>query len=184
MKSPAETKVISKSYLSGLIVKCGFLFTAGLILTGVILFFSAQQPLGPSYQESFTRLAQLKQEMLYKSILIYLVIMLVVMAGVVFITVHYSHRVVGPMIGLKRILGLIKNGDLTTPAVLRTKDAIKPMADALNDLMDSYKKTLKDLRSDVGELQSMTTKEINQPQCAVIRKKIHSITGTLANLKL
>lgn len=138
-QTAANTQVISKSYLSGLIVKCGLFFASGLLLTGIILYFSAHQPLGPTYQESFARLSQLKQEMMVKSITIYFLLTTLILVGVIFITILYSHRVVGPLIGIKRVVKAVTDGDLTQPVRLRQKDAIKPMAEALNALIDSYK---------------------------------------------
>ncbi len=184
MENPAETEVIAKSYLSGLIIKCGLFFTAGLILTSIILFFCTNQPLGPSYQETFTRLAQLKQEVLYKSILIYFVTMCLVVAGVIFITLIYSHRVVGPMIGLTRILRLIQQGDLTTPAALRSKDAIKPMAESINDMVASHKKILVNLRKNTAELKSITTNSGNKSHDKAIKEKTQSLAAILNGLKL
>ena len=139
MQQTATTQVISKSYLSGLFLKCGLFFTGGLLLTGIILYFSAHQPLGPTYQESFTRLAQLKEEMLIKSIITYCLITALILAGVIFITVIYSHRVVGPLVGIKRVAKAVADGDLTQSIHIRRKDAIQPMAEALNALICSYK---------------------------------------------
>jgi len=155
MDEPAKTDVIPKSYLTGLIVKCGLFFTSGLILTGIMLYFSAHQPLGPSYLESFTRLSQLKQEMFFKSIAIYSTLMILVTTGVVFITITYSHRVVGPLVGLKRIIAAMSKGDLTKPAILRSNDAIKPVADSLNDCMGTYRTILANIAIKTEEMRNI-----------------------------
>ena len=184
MKGPAETQVISKSYLSGLIIQCGLFFTIGLILTGIILYFSAHQPLGPTYQDSFSRLSQLKEEMLHKSIAIYATLMVIVMAGVIFTTVIYSHRVVGPMIGLKRILGLLLSGDLTTPAVLRTKDAIKPMANAINDMIGTYKTRVSSIASNANEIRDLSNQAYSKEQLDSIAEKAANISHIIKTIKL
>jgi len=139
--------------MTGLIVKCGLLFTAGLVITGIVLYLTSHQPLGPSYQESFARLAQLKREMLTKSIVIYLVLTAIIMAGVICVTMLYSHRVVGPLVGLRRVISAINGGDLTAKAVLREKDAIKPMADAINDMVTAYRQRVAGLDSAVQEMK-------------------------------
>lgn len=183
MKKPAEIQVISKSYLAGLIIKSSLFFCVGLLLTGVVLYFSAHQPLGPSYQESFSRLSQLKQEMLYKSIVIYTTLMLVIMAGVTFTTVMYSHRVVGPMIGLKRVLGLIISGDLTTPAVLRTKDAIKPTATALNDMMSNYQHIVETISTTTSEMKKISSLPETPENLNLISEKSTEISQAINQLK-
>ncbi len=157
MSQDKGSKVISTSYMTGLIVKCGLLFTAGIVATGIILYLSSHQPLGPTYQESFARLAQLKHEMLTKSIVIYCVLTAVIMAGVVCISILYSHRVVGPLVGLRRVIAAINKGDLTTRAVLREKDAITPMADAINDMLNQYRNRVNRLDEAVAEVKTALT---------------------------
>lgn len=183
-QTAANTQVISKSYLSGLFLKCGLFFTVGLLLTGIILYFSAHQPLGPSYQESFTRLAQLKEEMMVKSIVIYCLITALVLAGVIFITVIYSHRVVGPLVGIKRVVRAVANGDLTQSARLRQKDAIKPMAEALNALIDSYKIKIQRVDQQTKILQDMLDHPGDPAQSAEIITQAKAIKDILAPLQL
>lgn len=180
----ATTQVISRSYLNGLILKCGLFFAGGLLLTGIILYFSAHQPLGPSYQESFTRLAQLKKEMLIKSIIIYCLITALILAGVIFITLIYSHRVVGPLVGIKRVLKAISAGDLSQPARMRQKDAIKPMAEALNALIDSCKTKIQLIDQQAKMLQDILDHPGDPAQPAEIVAHAKAIKDTLASLKL
>lgn len=180
----ADTQVISKSYLSGLFLKSGLFFAGGLLLTGIILYFSTQQPLGPSYQESFARLAQLKEEMLTKSIITYCLITSMILAGVIFITVIYSHRVVGPLVGIKRAIHAIANGDLTQSVRLRQKDAIKPMAEALNNLTASYKTKLQQMAQQAETLQQMLEHPGDPAQSAEIAAQAKAIKDICSTLHL
>ncbi len=150
-----EHQIIAKSYRNGLIIKCGLFFTIGLILTAVILYLSAQQPLGPSYQQSFARLAHLKHEMLIKSIIIYSILSLLIISGVIFITVIYSHRVVGPLVGLRRIIRAMAAGDLTMAAHFREKDAIITIADAINELRDSCRARILSISRETDEIEKL-----------------------------
>jgi len=177
-------QVISQSQISGLIIKCGLFFTVGLILTGVVLYFSAHQPLGPSYQESFTRLSQLKQEMLLKSLVIYCILVALITAGVVFVTILYSHRVVGPMVGLKRILGQVSAKNLSQSASLREKDAIKPMADALNEMIDTYKKKIVEMEKTVNEMENTLDALDETDRVKKVSAQSSDLEGILKTLQL
>jgi len=183
-QTAATTQVIDKSYLSGLLLKCGLFFSGGLILTGVILYFSAHQPLGPSYQESFSRLAQLKEEMLIKSIIIYCLVTALALAGIVFVTVLYSHRVVGPLVGMKRVVKAIAGGDFTQAVHIRQKDAIQPMATALNTMIDTYKTKLRFIDQQTKLLQEKMDLPGDGPQAAEINETAHTIKDALASLHL
>jgi methyl-accepting chemotaxis protein len=184
MKGPVDKQVIPKSYLRGFVIRGSFLFTAGLILISTILYYSSQQTFGPSYQGSFVRLAQLQHEMLYKSMLIYFAVMLVVSVGVAFITMVYSHRVVGPLIAFKRVIGLIALGDLTDQVVLRSHDVIKPAAESFNCMIGSYRNILDDLRNKTRELGNMTTGDDALLSDDEIKKRIRSIADILEKIKL
>ena len=184
MRGPASIQVISRAYITSLIVKCGLLFTGGLILTGIILYYTSQQPLGPSYQETFTRLSQLKQEMLIKSIITYVSLTLLIVAGVIFITVLYSHRVVGPLVSLKRTTQEIASGNLAQPARLRESDAIQPMATALNAMRDAYKQRIDLAAQQCEAMQTLLTDASETEQFNAIAEKARGIKGILFPLKL
>nr|MBF0221216.1 HAMP domain-containing protein [Desulfobulbaceae bacterium] len=184
MKDPGSIQVISKSYLSGLIIKCGLFFAGGLVLTGIILYFSAHQPLGPSYQESFARLAQLKQEMLIKSITTYFTLTVLILTGVIFITVLYSHRVVGPLVGLSRTVKEIASGNLAQPAKLREKDAIQPMAEALNAMREAHSEKINLASKQCEAMYKILSDSQNTDKRSAIAEKAKGIKGILFPLKL
>lgn len=183
-QNSANTQVISKSYLSGLFLKCGLFFAAGLLLTVIMFYLSAHHPLGPSYQECFTRLAQLKAELLVKSIVIYCVITAFVLAGIIFITVIYSHRVVGPLVGMKRVVKAVAAGDLTQAVHIRQKDAIQPMAEALNTLIESYKTKLRIVEQQANILQDRLDHPGDYPRPSEIIDPAKTIKDIFATLQL
>lgn len=178
------TQVVSKAYMTRFIVKCGVLFTAGLLLTGILLFFSAHQPLGLTYQESFSRLAQLRHEMLLKSMLIYCILMVLIIAGVTFFSVLYSHRVVGPTVGLLRIIKLLAVGDFTSFAHLRTKDAIKPMADTLNTMITTYREKIAALQTNSRNMQRLVSETDSADLPGALRQELKAIDSTISTLNL
>lgn len=177
-------QVVSKAYITGFIVKCGLLFAAGLLLTGVILFFSAYQPLGLSYQESFSHLSRLKHEMLLKSILIYCLLMVLIIVGVTFVSVLYSHRVVGPMVGLLRVVKLLAAGDFTNFVHLRTKDAIKPMADTMNTMITTYREKIQVLQVHTQNMQRLVNQADSAELPAAMRQEVKAIDSIISTLKL
>ena len=180
----ATTHVIPRSYLSGLFLRCGLFFACGLLLTGIILYFSAHQPLGPSYEESFVRLAQLKREMLIKSIIIYTLLLALIVAGVIFTATIYSHRVVGPLVGIKRVIQAVAGGDLNQAARLRPDDAIKPMAHALNTMIESYRTKMTLMDQQAKALQEILEQPGEPLPAAELVARARAIKETLGPLQL
>ena len=152
MISDGPPRGISVSYLRNLIIKCSLIFIGGILLTTVVFFLTVHQPPASSYQESFRVLSQLKQEILAKSIIIYAFAVILIVAGIVFITLMYSHRVVGPMRRISSIAGKISDGDFSETITLRGKDAIQPLADELNDFIAEYRGKVTALKSQVEDL--------------------------------
>ena len=148
-----QPQVISVSYLRNLIIKCSLIFTVGILLTTVIFFFSVHQQPGSSYQDTFRILSQAKEEILAKSVVIYAFAFVIIISGIGIITLLYSHRVVGPLRRISRVVEKISAGDFSEEITLRRNDAIQPLADELNDFMASYRQTLAELTVKVGEIR-------------------------------
>ncbi len=147
--------VMSRSYVFNLVAKCALLFTLGIILTTVVLYFSVYQQLGPSYQESFRILSEFKKEILYKSIASYAFTLIVILLGIMIITLLYSHRVVGPMYRLSMFVKRVTDGDLSETAVLRRNDAVQPLADELNVLIVNYRQLINELQEQTAQLKKL-----------------------------
>ncbi len=145
--------VVDRSYLRGIITKCAIIFTAGLILTSVILYLSAHQQLGSSYGEGFRTLTQFKQDMLARSIMLYAAVFIWILVGIIVITLLYSHRVVGPTVRLGHSFKKIADGDFSEAVVLRKNDAIAPLADELNNLITEYRRRIDTLREKASKLR-------------------------------
>jgi len=153
MMKAGQPQVISVSYLRNLIIKCSLIFTVGILLTTVIFFFSVHQQPGTSYQDTFRILSQAKEEILAKSVIIYAFAFVIIVSGIAIITLLYSHRVVGPLRRISRVVEKISAGDFTEEITLRRNDAIQPLADELNDIMASYRQTLAELTVKVREIR-------------------------------
>ncbi len=104
-------------------------------------------------------LSLLKREVLVKSIIIYTFTLVLIVLGIVVITLLYSHRVVGPIYRLNQFMKKIVGADLSENVFLRKKDAIHPIADEINTLLDSYRIRLKNLEKKSNALRRITSQE-------------------------
>ena len=67
---------------------------------------------------------------------------LLLLAPVVFyISILFSHRIVGPLPKIYDILRKVGQGDLDHKVVLRKNDELRDLAQAVNDMIDGLKKT-------------------------------------------
>ncbi len=83
MVKSSRVSVIPGSYLWNLVLKCLLIFTGALALMAVAFYLTNQQDIGPTYGEGFRMLNQLREDIFYKSVLIYGVIVLLMLAGII-----------------------------------------------------------------------------------------------------
>lgn len=181
---------ISKSYLQGLIVKCSLIFISGILLTFLIFYFSTLHTYGSSYEESFKLLSQLRQELLIKSAILYAAASLLIIAGIIFITLLYSHRISGPMYRLGLFARRISAGDFSEQVFLRGKDEVQPLAVQLNALINRYRDIIAELRLKQKDLAGLCTKagEKQGEALAETRRelagKVKELEGLVENIRL
>ncbi len=190
MTNAGQPRVIAVSYLRNLIIKCSLLFTVGILLTTVIFYFSVHQQPGASYEETFRILLQAKEEILTKSVIIYTFAFVIILTGIVIITLLYSHRVVGPMRRISRVAEKISAGDFSETITLRRNDAIQPLADELNDLIEAYRKTLSELILRVDEIKEESARAgaagVGEGKGSTdrIAGKIKELEGLVGNIRV
>lgn len=144
---------IPGSYRRNVVFKSILIFIAGLVLTTLILYLVVRQPIGPTYGEGFRMLAQLQQDIFYKSAIIYSATVLVIVCGIIFLTLIYSHRVAGPVYRLSSFTRLLGDGDFSSNVHIRQKDVIHPLADEMNTMVSQYRQTLNNVDKEVKALE-------------------------------
>jgi nitrogen fixation/metabolism regulation signal transduction histidine kinase len=186
-------EIISKSFPYKLALKSILIITAGAIITGAVFYFAIYEEFGPSYKESLELISNLKQNLLYKTIIIYLATSFFLL-GIAFMTLIYSHRVAGPIYRLGLTARTIADGFLRLQVHLREKDVVHPLADSLNNVTRNYSEIVEQLGKEFKELKDISTK-INgltvsgrskevQKAVGAASEKVEDINTILSNIKL
>ncbi|MBI4685663.1 MAG: methyl-accepting chemotaxis protein [Nitrospirae bacterium] len=144
---------VTTAYSYRLAFKCIVIIIFGAVLTAFFLYAFLQKEIGSSYAESYNAIARLREELLYKSAIIYLTTALVQIAGIIIISLLYSHRVAGPLYKFGIFARKIASGDLSGAVRLRRHDAVHPMADDLNGITARYKEILGRLEAKTREMR-------------------------------
>ena len=150
-------EIISRSFPYKLALKSLLIITAGAIMTVAVFYLAIYEEFGPSYKESLELIAKLKQELLYKTIMVYSATSFFLI-GVAVMTLLYSHRVAGPIYRLGLTAKIIAEGDLRVKVHLREKDVIHPLADALNDITRNYSEIIQQLERRIHALKEISQK--------------------------
>lgn len=176
-------QVIDRSYLPNVVLKCALIFIAGLFVTAGILYLIIQQPIGPTYGEAFKMLAQLQQDIFYKSVVIYTSTVLVMLAGIIVITLLYSHRVVGPVYRLGLFMSKVREGEINSQVFLRQTDVIHPLAHEVNIMMEEYSQTLQSINQELQQLEKhFDTLQAGQEASEETLKEIGERAGEISRI--
>jgi len=66
-------------------------------------------------------------------------ILLLAIPFILYFSLRFSHRIVGPLPKMYRLLRDVGKGDLEQYLVLRKKDELKELADSINDMIESLR---------------------------------------------
>ena len=144
---------IPGSYRRNMVFKSILVFIAGIILSSISLYLAIRQPIGPTYGEGFRMLAQLQQDIFSKSAVIYAITVLVILFGIIFLTLIYSHRIAGPVYRLSCFAKSLSDGDFSSNVHIRQNDAIHSLAGEMNNMVENYRDTLKIMQGEIKDLE-------------------------------
>ena len=127
------------------------------MLTACILYFSLPRGGGASYAESYKTISSLRQAIIYKALVIYATTSFFIIAGVLVISLLYSHKIAGPLHRMGMFARKAAEGDFTDTVRLREHDLLHPMAKDLNAIASAYKNTLLQVEIEINEIKNILT---------------------------
>ena len=133
------SEVIKKGHSLQLVLKSLIIIFLMAAVTVFILYFSLGREMTErSYGESYRIIASLRDEILNKSVLIYVSTFAIIAIGIAVLTLLYSHRVAGPLFRLEMFSRKIASGDFTELVRFRKGDLIHPLAEDFNTIISMY----------------------------------------------
>ncbi|MDP2167019.1 MAG: HAMP domain-containing protein [Thermodesulfovibrionales bacterium] len=147
-------KAIKTTFTVNLSLRIVVLMAAATAVSGVVFYsLASQSGLAASYGSVISNASVYKAEILKKSIFIYALFTMPMLAGVVFLSVLYSHRVAGPLQRVKKVSRDIAEGKLDVKVRFRQNDIIHPLAESINRMAESYNMRYSRLRGSVERMQ-------------------------------
>jgi methyl-accepting chemotaxis protein len=175
--------------MRSVLLTCALIFIAGILLTGGVFYLIIHRPIGPTYGEAFNMLNRLQEEILYKSVVIYACTVFAILAGIVAMTLLYSHRVAGPVFRLSQFVRGIRGGKAANPVSIRQKDVIHPLAHEVNAMGDWYRQQVVGIKQELARIEKCTERireeeEVADEALKIIGDSAGKIFGITSKLKL
>jgi methyl-accepting chemotaxis protein len=127
------------------------LLAAGAILAlPMVYFFKATSFLLQGHSEELQELIRNQRRVFWITAVLDLVAL---MAASFLLSIRRSHRVVGPMINLRRRMAELGEGRFDTRVQLRADDALQPLADAFNEMAAKLEARDTSLRGRIQKLE-------------------------------
>jgi len=189
-KSTPSLRTIPRSYLNGFVLKNALLFACVAVLAAAVFsIFSPEQ--GTSYAESYNLIAGLNSDLINRSLTLFFFTMLLMIAGIIIISIAYSHRVAGPLHKLGIHTKNIASGKFAESVRLRSDDVIHALADDMNDLSGRYRDLLvqvevktRQLEDSLDDLGRSYPPHNDAGWAGTIPERIDEIRELLAQIRL
>jgi methyl-accepting chemotaxis protein len=189
-RSTPSLRTIPRSYLNSFVRKNALLFACGAFLAAAAfdLFYPEQ---GTTYAESYNLIAELNSDLINRSLTLFSFTMLLMIAGIIIVSIAYSHRVAGPLHKLGIHTKKIASGKFTESVRLRSDDVVHALADDMNELSGRFRdllvqvevktQLLENSLDDLGQSDSPRT-DTGWP--ATIPERIDELRELLAQIRL
>jgi len=189
-RSTHSLRTIPRSYLNGFVRKNALLFACGAFLAAAALYlFYPEQ--GATYAESYTLLAELNSDLINRSLTVFSFTMLLMIAGIIIISIAYSHRVAGPLHKLGIHTKKIASGKFTESVRLRSDDVVHALADDMNDLSVRFRGLLvrveiktRQLEDSLDDLGQSDPRRNDTGLAGTISERIDELGELLAQIRL
>lgn len=168
-----------------LLFKMILLVLASVSLAGTVLFVLSLTPIAPSYVEAIFSVNSYKMELLRKSLYIHSIFTALMLAGVIVLSLVYSHRVAGPLYRIRIVARTMAAGRLDEPFTIRSKDVVHSLADIMNEISQKYGQKHQKLSGELDVLHEGLVKLCDSAKAGkgdAVRENIDTLKSTAQSI--
>lgn len=178
--------VITKGYLTRLVLLALAVFIAGTALSAVFIYLDLHRPLGSHYSAILSTVTEIKETLIIRTLKINAIFCSMIFAGTVVLGIIYTHRIAGPLYRIRQYAKEVGMGRLDADIKFRRKDAIHVFAESLNDMTQSYKDRVTMLASGIRQLKAAVAEHRSLMEkgedTAIVRQKIFELDREINEL--
>ena len=133
-KNRRRNYFIDKSFQSKFIIKFCILLLIASILTGICTYYFNQQTATVAFENLRVVVKSTSDFILPAILWILIIVTMLVSLATIAVTLFASHKIAGPLYKLNMELEKIKNGDLSSPIRIRSKDQLQVLAQRFEEV--------------------------------------------------
>jgi methyl-accepting chemotaxis protein len=154
MKNKRKKYFVNKKFQTEFIVKFCFLLTLGAVISGGIIYLMSRSTLTTTFVNSRLVIKSTADFILPTVFLSGAVTVVLISLATIAIALFLTHRIVGPLYRLERVVDLVAAGDLTVCFHLRKKDEMKTLAANFKKMTEGLNESIGTMKSIAGRLKT------------------------------
>ncbi len=186
--------VINKRFKVRFIALILLTLILALAISAVTFYSYTNKALGETYAQKINTIVNFKTTVIKDTLLIFIPPAIIAAVFAIIAIVLYTHKIVGPLVRIKAVTRQISEGNLDSLIKFREKDAIQPLANALNKVSSNYNERLSALSNILDEMSKKAQEmhhalETKDSETAEARRKelghkAEEINNILSKIKL
>ena len=144
--------IVNTSLRTKLIIAIILILAFAALSSVTFFYYYTDRELGETYALKIFTLPQFKAIIVRNSLYIYTLFALIATVGITAIVILHTHRIVGPLVRMKRLMGRMSEGDFEEAVRFREDDLVHPLADALQNAATKYKGRYSVIRESIHEM--------------------------------
>lgn len=187
-------KVINRRFKIRFIAVIVLILIVAFSISAAFFYFYTNKELGETYTQKIYAITQFKTIVIKDTLFIFIPPVIVAIIFIVITIILYTHRIVGPLVRIRTVTRELSEGNFDIVVNFREKDAIRALADSLNNAALKYKERysrlgslLEEISKDTDEMYQFIEKgdaEAIEDKRKRILKKTEEIKNMLSEIKL
>lgn len=164
---------IDKKFQSVFIIKFCALVIVGALISGAIVYVTSRASLTTTF-ESLRLVIKSTADFILPSVILSSVVVIVVIGlAAIAVTLFTSHKIAGPLYRITKDIEEVSSGNLQKRFSLRSADELKPLARGLDEMTQSLRSDVDELKRDVAGMEGAAPSD-------EMKKKLRKIKETLS----
>jgi len=179
-KNRRKNYYIKKEFQRSFILKFCLIVIMGSAISGAITYWMSRATVTTSF-ENLRLVIKSTADYILPAVLLSGIIV-VAMAGIatIIITLFTSHKIAGPLYRIEKDIRAVASGNLAQEFGLRQGDEIKPMVEALRDMVHFLRSEVNTVKKAMAELEAIA---VETGASEVMKQKIKALKTEIENLK-
>ena len=173
---------IDRKFQTGFIFKFCALIIIGSLLTGVLVYSLSQKSNTVVFEHSRALVKSTADFLLPLLMQTVIVVTIIVAVATILLTLFISHSIAGPLYRLKKELGAIEVGDLTSGFSLRKDDQLQDVASSMAAMIKGLKDKISDLKNDWRGFKDNWQVFVNRGIFSDLKQEIEGLRSIIAQI--